>query len=179
MPQTSTRRRPAPTRTRPASVGTYRKSRPTASFGELRSAVLGDALFGAGSRALAEAHAAHVESATFRYEFARRSEALDGAPGATHAMEIPFVFDLARLPQRHGPNALLGPVRPPADLAADMHSAWVRFVTTGDPGWPPYDTERRATMCIAAEWSVLDDPRGQERRAWTLGSRPERPVKSR
>ncbi|MEV0403152.1 carboxylesterase family protein [Actinoallomurus sp. NPDC050550] len=148
-------------------VETYRKARPEASFGELRSAIMGDALFGAGSRALAGAHAAHPQSATYAYEFAWRSHALDGELGATHAVELPFVFDLAHLPQLHGPAALLGPDKPPADLAARMHETWVRFARTGNPGWDPYDTERRATVRIDAEWTQVDDPRSQERQAWS------------
>ncbi len=148
-------------------VETYRKALPEASFGELRSAIMGDALFGAGSWALAGAHAAHPESATYAYEFAWRSHALDGELGATHAVELPFVFDLAHLPQLHGSAALLGPDQPPADLAARMHETWVRFARTGDPGWDPYDDERRATMRIDAEWTQVEDPRGQERQAWS------------
>jgi para-nitrobenzyl esterase len=148
-------------------VETYRKTRPEASYGELRSAIMGDALFGAGTRALAAAHAAHPESATFAYEFAWRSHALDGELGATHAVELPFVFDLTDLPQLLGPAALLGPDKPPADLAARMHETWIRFATTGNPGWDPYDTERRATMHIDAEWTQIDDPRSRERQAWS------------
>ncbi|WP_327391798.1 carboxylesterase family protein [Streptomyces sp. NBC_01186] len=147
-------------------VETYRKARPGASAGELRSAVLGDALFGAGSWALADAHAAQPGSATFGYEFAWRSHALDGELGAAHAVELPFVFDLAHLPRLHGPNGLLGPEEPPADLAARTHETWVRFARTGDPGWDPYDTARRTTMRIGADWTQVDDPRGEERRAW-------------
>jgi para-nitrobenzyl esterase len=145
---------------------TYRKARPEASYGELRSAIMGDALFGAGSWALAGAHAAQARSATYAYEFAWRSHALDGELGATHAVELPFVFDLAHLPRLHGPAALLGPDEPPARLAARMHETWVRFARTGDPGWDPYDIERRATMRIDAEWAQVDDPRSQERQAW-------------
>ncbi|MEU8708003.1 carboxylesterase family protein [Streptomyces sp. NPDC048565] len=148
-------------------VETYRKSRPYASFGEIRSAIMGDALFGAGSRALADTHAAHPESATFAYEFAWRSTALDGELGATHAVELPFVFDLARLSQLQGASALLGPGEPPAELATRMHETWIRFATNGDPGWDPYDTERHATMHIDTEWTQLDNPRGQELGAWT------------
>ncbi|WP_433511112.1 carboxylesterase/lipase family protein [Nonomuraea sp. CA-143628] len=160
---TAARSHPNPARL----VETYRKSRPEASFGELRSAVLGDALFGAGSWALAGAHAAHSESATYAYEFAWRSRALDGELGATHAVELPFVFDLVRLPQLRGAAALLGPDEPPGELASRMHGTWVRFATTGAPGWDPYGTDRRATMRIDVEWTQVDDPRGQERRAWT------------
>ncbi|MCX5261660.1 carboxylesterase family protein [Streptomyces canus] len=148
-------------------VETYRKSRPEASYAELRSAIMADALFGAGSRALAGAHAAHPESATYAYEFAWRSQALDGELGATHAVELPFVFDLADRPELNGPGALLGPDKPPADLADRMHETWIRFAATGDPGWDPYDTERRATMHIDAEWTQIDDPRSRERQAWS------------
>ncbi|ATL33078.1 carboxylesterase/lipase family protein [Streptomyces formicae] len=148
-------------------VSAYRASRPTASFGELRSAVLGDALFGAGTWALAGVHAAHLQSATFAYEFAWRSRALNGQLGATHTMELPYVFDLAHLPQLRGENALLGPDRPPARLATQLHQAWIRFATTGDPGWRPYDTKDRTTMRIDTEWTEINDPRHQERRAWS------------
>ncbi|WP_329229276.1 carboxylesterase/lipase family protein [Streptomyces canus] len=148
-------------------VETYRKSRPEASYAELRSAIMADALFGAGSRALAGAHAAHPESATYAYEFAWRSQALDGELGATHAVELPFVFDLADRPELNGPGALLGPDKPPADLADRMHESWIRFAATGDPGWDTYDTERRATMHIDAEWTQIDDPRSRERQAWS------------
>ncbi|MES4904366.1 MULTISPECIES: carboxylesterase family protein [unclassified Streptomyces] len=148
-------------------VETYRTSRPEASFAELRSAIMADALFGAGSWALADAHAAHPESATYAYEFAWRSRALDGELGATHAVELPFVFDLADRPELNGPAALLGPDKPPADLATRMHGTWIRFARTGDPGWHPYDTERRATMHIDTEWTQADDPRSQERQAWS------------
>ncbi|MFD6433286.1 carboxylesterase/lipase family protein [Streptomyces venezuelae] len=155
---------PDPTRL----IETYRTARPEASSGELRSAVLGDALFGAGSRALADAHATRSASTTttHRYEFAWRSHALDGELGATHVMELPFVFDLAHLPGLRGPRALLGPDAPPADLADRMHAAWIRFAATGDPGWAPYDLTRRTTMRIGAEWTQVDDPRGEELRAW-------------
>ncbi|MEV5596504.1 carboxylesterase family protein [Streptomyces sp. NPDC052496] len=153
---------PAPARL----VETYRTARPGASYGALRSAVMGDALFGAGSWALASAHAAHPGAATFAYEFAWRSPALGGTLGAAHAVELPFVFDRTQLPRLRGPGGLLGPGAPPADLAARMHGSWVRFATTGSPGWEPYDNERRRTMRVDAAWVLTDDPRGAERRAW-------------
>lgn len=48
-----------------------------------------------------------------------------------------------------------------------MHESWIRFAATGDPGWDTYDTERRATMHIDAEWTQIDDPRSRERQAWS------------
>ncbi|MFI2780744.1 carboxylesterase/lipase family protein [Streptomyces sp. ALB3] len=157
------RSHPHPTRL----VTTYRTTRPEASEGELRSALMGDALFGAGSRALAGAHAAHSRSTTYAYEFAWRSQALDGQLGATHAVELPFVFDLTRLAALNGPAALLGPAQPPADLPTRVHGAWVRFARTGDPGWDPYDSERRTTMRIDADWTQVRDPHRRERQVWS------------
>ncbi|MEU0853364.1 carboxylesterase family protein [Streptomyces flaveolus] len=148
-------------------VETYRASRPGASFAELRSAIMADALFGVGSRALADAHAIHSRSATYAYEFAWRSHALGGELGATHGVELPFVFDLADRAELSGPDALLGPDPAPADLATRVHETWIRFARTGDPGWDPYDTGRRATMRIDTEWTQVDDPLGQERQAWS------------
>jgi len=148
-------------------VETYRKARPQASFGELRSAIMGDALFGAGSWRLADAHAEHDASGTYSYLFEWRSNSLEGELGATHAMELPFVFDNIGLPQLQGHKALLGPDDPPAELAARVHAAWVAFARTGNPGWDQYDTARRATLRIDdGVWAVEEDPRSEERKAW-------------
>ena len=54
----------------------------------------------------------------------------------------------------------------PQELADAMHSAWVRFATTGDPGWEPYTPERRATMVFDIESRVVADAAGVEREVW-------------
>lgn len=119
-------------------VAAYRAQHPGAGPGRLRAAILGDALFAAGGRTLAEAHGnAHV------YEFAWRSTAVGDQLGAAHSVELPFVFDLLDLPMLRGPQALLGAGEPPSGLAAEMHGAWVSFATTGDPGWPRFGAQRR------------------------------------
>ncbi|MFI8872711.1 carboxylesterase/lipase family protein [Streptomyces sp. NPDC055243] len=146
-------------------VDAYRAAYPGAAPGQLRSAVMGDALFGAGSRALADAHAERSSGATYSYLFDWRSGAFDGLLGATHTVELPFVFGLD--PDRlRGPDALFGPGSPPADLAPRMHAAWIRFARTGDPGWARYDTRRRATAVIGRRWTVRDDPGSEVRRVW-------------
>ncbi|MEU1949314.1 carboxylesterase family protein [Streptomyces sp. NPDC020125] len=147
-------------------VEVYRRERPGASAGELRSAIMADALFGAGTRRLATAHAQHPSSRTHVYEFAWRSRALDGRLGATHVMELPFVFDRTDLPRLHGPEAILGPAEPPAGLASRVHATWIRFARTGDPGWPAYESVRRTTMRIAEAWTQVADPGAPIRRAW-------------
>ncbi|MUL82106.1 MULTISPECIES: carboxylesterase/lipase family protein [unclassified Mycolicibacterium] len=120
-----------------ALVQRYRSRFPRAGWGELRSAILGDALFRTGSDRTARAHAELAGAATHRYEFSWCSMAVDGTLRAAHAVELPFVFDRTGLESLRGPGALLGPGEPPATLAAEMHGAWVRYATTGDPGWAP------------------------------------------
>ncbi|MFE6159390.1 carboxylesterase/lipase family protein [Streptomyces sp. NPDC056486] len=149
-------------------LDTYRAAHPAATPGQLRSAVMGDALFGAGSWALADAHADRSAGATYSYRFDWRSRAFDGTLGATHTMELPFVFGLDPA-QLIGPEALFGPGAPPPDLAPRMHAAWVRFARTGDPGWAPYDTLRRTTTVIGHRWTAREDLRGDVRRAWEVG----------
>jgi carboxylesterase type B len=48
----------------------------------------------------------------------------------------------------------------------DMHSAWVGFITRGDPGWPQYDLDQRQTMHFDASSELLKDPRSAERALW-------------
>ncbi|GAB3832634.1 carboxylesterase family protein [Kribbella italica] len=109
---------------------------PQGNFDKARSAVLGETLFGAGTARLTEAHHQLSGGRTHVYRFGYRSTALDGRLGATHTIELPFVFDVAGEPWLHGPNGLLGPDEPPAALATRMHHAWIAFAHTGNPGWP-------------------------------------------
>ncbi|MEV6557573.1 carboxylesterase family protein [Nocardia sp. NPDC051756] len=121
----------------------HRAAQPNATPGELRSAILGEALFGAGTARLAKVHAQISGGRTHAYSFEYRSTALNGNLGATHTTELPFVFDVADKPWLHGETGLLGPDPVPPGLATRMHAAWVAFATTGDPGWLPYDPQHR------------------------------------
>jgi carboxylesterase type B len=48
-----------------------------------------------------------------------------------------------------------------------MHAAWVAFATTGDPGWPQYDTASRAVMTFDQPASrVIENPRADEYALW-------------
>lgn len=57
---------------------------------------------------------------------------MGGMLGAAHAMELPFVFDLAHMP---GIEVLVGPDAPQV-LADSVHGAWVAFATEGTPSLP-------------------------------------------
>ncbi|MGC5024103.1 hypothetical protein ACLQ3K_05045 [Tsukamurella sp. DT100] len=56
---------------------------------------------------------------------------------AFHALDVGFALDNLDDPAfaRHA-----GP-RPPRELAAAVHGAWVRFCATGSPGWAPFTGE--------------------------------------
>jgi len=141
-------------------IRAYRAARPSASPAELRTALLGDAMFGVGTRRYAQAHA--ERAVTFVYEFAWRPDSLGGQLGACHLMELPFVFDRTDLPELHGPNGLLGVSPPPPDLPTRMHAAWVGFASTGEPGWPPYRTEAPRVQEIDATWALRTEPHGTQ-----------------
>ncbi|MFI6469987.1 carboxylesterase/lipase family protein [Streptomyces sp. NPDC050516] len=117
------------------ALAALRAARPNATPGELHSAVLGQALFQAGTTRMARAHARISGGRTHLYSFGYRSTALDGRLGAAHTVELPFVFDTADEPRLHGNTGLLGPDPAPPGLAAEVHGAWVAFARTGDPGW--------------------------------------------
>ncbi len=116
---------------------------------------------------MAEARAAHVGK-TWMYLFEWESRAFDGRLKASHALEIPFVFDNL---DRAGVDVFLGEGPTPQHVADMMHAAWTSFIRTGDPSceaahWPAYDTGRRPTMVFGDAGGVVDDPDGAERRLW-------------
>ena len=148
-------------------LSVYEPLHPEATPGELRSVILGEAAFGAGSRALADAHAADERGGTtFAYAFTWRSSALGGRLGATHIVEVPFAFDTL-LPELQGEGRLLGATPAPRVVAKAMHSAWIEFIATGSPGWSPYELDQRATMLFGDEPTVAADPFAAQRVAWS------------
>ena len=106
----------------------------------------------------------HRPDPSWLYEF--RWQAKDFRLGSMHGIEIPFTRDL--LPMTRTLSGDAGELfrGAPQELADAMHSAWVRFATTGDPGWEPYTPERRATMVFDIESRVVADAAGVEREVW-------------
>ncbi len=152
-----------------ALIATYREARPTASAGQLRSAIYGDGLFGFGTRHYAEAHS-RTGTSTFVYEFGWRSNALDGRLGASHLIELPFVFERTGLAGLHGPEALLGTEPPPEALVTQMHATWVRFARDGDPGWPSFRADRQLVRQIGTETRDTEGLHASEYLAWQVTS---------
>jgi para-nitrobenzyl esterase len=146
----------------PEALAVYRNNRPDAVPAAVMNAVGSDFFFRVPAIRAAEARFG-AEGKTYMYEFTWRSPQFDGQLGACHAVEIPFVFDALSSPANH---PLIGADAPQV-VADAMHSAWVRFITTGDPGWTPYTAGRRAVMTFDVDSTVVDDPRGDERQLWS------------
>jgi para-nitrobenzyl esterase len=143
-----------------ATLAVYRAANPNASPGELLAAIQGDWYVGIPAIRLADAHASS-KSPTYVYEFAWRSPQFAGHLGACHGLQVPFVFDTLG----NGAEPLMGS-DPPQSLADTMHTAWVSFAASGDPGWPRYDLDRRTTMRFDTTSAVVSDPRSAERELW-------------
>ena len=143
-----------------AALAAYRAARPSAGPGDLLAAIQGDRYVRVPVLRLADAHARSA-SATFTYEFAWRSPQFGGRLGACHGLEIAFVFDV-----HSEATEPLGGAHPPRSLTDAMHSAWIAFAATGDPGWPCYDLRERTTMRFDTVSRLVADPWSMERTLW-------------
>ncbi|MFE7122037.1 carboxylesterase family protein, partial [Streptomyces sp. NPDC057654] len=167
------RRHPEPE----AVIAAYRRAKRATAPAEVLSAVITDYMFTVPTRRLVAAHAEAGRGETFRggdtwtYEFAWPSPQFDGKLGACHALELPFVFDY-RGDGLTGPHGALGPagtLRDPAlgDLFTRVHAAWVRFATTGDPGWPPCTPGHHVSQRLhTVREDAAEAPGGPELAVW-------------
>ncbi|MFE9851178.1 carboxylesterase/lipase family protein [Streptomyces sp. NPDC005576] len=142
-----------------ATARLYRARRPDATPGELLGALATDLLLRVPLNLLADARAGGP-GRTYLYEFGWPSPVR--RLGACHALEIGFVFDTLAHPDA---VALAGPHAPQA-LADAMHSAWVRFAATGDPGWAAWDPRRPVMAFGPGAPAVVEAPRDDELRGW-------------
>jgi para-nitrobenzyl esterase len=143
-------------------LAVYRGNRPGASPGDILAAVVTDWFFRIPAIRVAEARAGSGAASTWLYRFDHPEPAANRRLGACHAAELPFVFDTISRDEVH---ALIGDT--PAQAAADQaHQVWVDFITSGEPGWPGYDTASRTTGLLAETLHVADDPAADERVRW-------------
>lgn len=152
----------------------YRRSRPTASALECFLAIAADQIRIGGIR-LAERHLAVNDAPVYLYRLDYATPVLDGALGATHALDVGFVF--ANTNAAASVSTLHRGFYPDDDpdvarIVRQMSGAWAAFARAGDPrhadlpDWPVYDTTRRATLLFDRDSHVVDDPNGDERAVW-------------
>ncbi|MFJ3670864.1 carboxylesterase/lipase family protein [Streptomyces sp. NPDC090106] len=156
----------------PDAEAAYRAAFPDASAERLYELVKSDWLFRMPTLHLADAHAA-AGGRTHLYELTWSAPVDGGVLGACHGLDIPLTFG-----RFETLGALLIGPEPGPDaeaLSARFRTAWTSFAATGDPGWPLYDTERRATRLLDTEPTVTAYPEEASRRLWeshTFGPLP-------
>lgn len=134
---------------------------------QLLESYLSDCLYRQPTIRLLDARAG-ARARSFAYLFTWATPVMDGALGACHALDVPFVF---RQLDRIDSASLVGE-SPPVELSEWMSGAWVEFARRGAPqspalpDWPVYTREERLTMELAPRPQVLADPRAPLRRFW-------------
>ncbi len=72
------------------------------------------------------------------YELTWPAPGMGGTFGACHGLDVPLVFGNLTAGQ---PAMLIGDPTPEAQaMSRQLRDAWVAFATTGEPGWPAYDS---------------------------------------
>ena len=145
----------------PSSRG-YRKLHPDLDAPNLFfEATTDDSVFGRGSFTLADRKADKGGAPVYQYYMTWRTPVEGGKWGATHALDIGFVFDnVAKSVSMSGVG------EEQQALADVMSEAWLAFARTGNPNhpglpeWPQYDSKNRATMVFDNKPQVINDPRG-------------------
>jgi len=143
----------------------YLAAFPDATAEQLWEWVQSDWLFRMPTLRLAQAHATGGGRTHF-YELTWSAPGAGGRFGACHGLDQPMVFGdfdngLGRL--------LCGGPTPPAEVlevSARMRGAWISFATTGDPGWPAFDTDHRLTQLFDALPIVAPYPEESSRLLW-------------
>ncbi len=165
-------------------LNAYRKSRPGASAPDLYIAISTARMIGIGAITIAERKYAQHGASVYMYIFTHESDLIIPGTqhklGAAHALEIPYKFnniqpatqDAATSSQQAGTNMMEISGPDSIKAAHNMSELWSSFARTGhpaakgQPNWPAYDTEKRATMEINAQCKVVDDPYPLERKVW-------------
>lgn len=117
------------------AVAAYRKDWQGSNHGEVLGQLITDRLL----RGPAILAARNRSAPTYAYEFTWKT-AKHGL-GATHALELGFVFDALGTD-----DAKLMADNPPQSLAEQMHADWVRFIKTGDAGWAAFGESKKLRL---------------------------------
>ena len=112
---------------------------------------------------LAKAHYRRQQP-TYMYLFDWVSPLMNGILGACHALDVGFVFGTLD-------DNFTGSGEEARALSRKIQDAWTGFARRGNPGcesmgeWEIYD-ERRETMILGKQYTLIEAPYDEERRAW-------------
>ncbi|KUL46172.1 carboxylesterase [Streptomyces sp. NRRL F-4489] len=148
----------------PHGADAYRAARPRATPGDLLETVYSDALFRMPSLRLAEANAA-AGGASYLFELALAATEFGGVFGACHSLDVPLAFGTLGSPTG---RQLFGE-RPAPEVRAvsrELQRAWVRFTTSGSPGWAAYDPGPQLTRVLDTASSTVRYPERSSYEIW-------------
>jgi para-nitrobenzyl esterase len=161
----------------PKLLAAYRRDRPDASPTQIAVAMESAAFAGAGSIAIAERKARQGGAPVFMYMLTDHINAVipgtNYQVGAMHAMDIRLKFDNLAAADSRQPSLTPEEAADHALAAKNMSRMWASFARTGQPAaagqpdWPAYDLQKRATMMIEARCHIANDPYPSERQVWT------------
>lgn len=150
-------------------LSVYEKAYPKITAPELYIAIATALSFGNDTIRLAERKSAQP-APVYLYRYDYRSnvpiKGTDWTLRAGHATEIAMKFYNYDIPalEGNGPGV--------AEASKNMSSFWTTFAHTGhpsaagQPAWPRYDLQKRATMVIDTRCQVLNDPDPSVRELW-------------
>lgn len=140
-------------------IADLRKLHPQASASDLFFTVTTARNFRNNAIRQAELKSKQGAAPAFLYELDWETPVDGGKWKAPHALDIGMIFDnVARSESMSGTSA-------DAQKVSDaMSAAWLAFARTGNPGWPAYDAQKRATMVFDVQSKVVNDPHSEERK---------------
>lgn len=146
-------------------LNVYRKTRPDATPWDLFIGITSEDRR-LGCIRLVESKMAAGKAPVFMYLFTWESDYKGYLFKASHALEIPFVFDTTE------DMPLTGERHDKPQLVDSTSGAWLAFAHTNNPGhpgipeWEPYTLEKRATMILDVPCRLEYDPAREELDAW-------------
>ncbi|MDR3526563.1 MAG: carboxylesterase family protein [Rhizomicrobium sp.] len=147
----------------------YRQTRPNQTPVERAIAIMTATGFGNDTITLADRKAAQP-APVYRYRYDYQSNTpipgTDWTYRAAHASDIAMVF------YNYEFKDMQGTAKGIAEASKAMSGYFASFArnavpsAAGQPAWPRYDAEKRATMLINSQSQVVNDPDSQERQLW-------------
>jgi para-nitrobenzyl esterase len=146
-------------------IDLYRKGRSGVSNIDLALIVESDTRFRVAVTAQAELKS-NQPAPVYMYYFTWRTPVHDGKLKSLHTIDIPFAT--ANVDES---QSMTGSGKDRYPLEEKVSGAWASFARNGNPNykglpnWPKFEARDRATMILANECKVVNDPNGAERKA--------------
>ena len=141
-------------------IEAYREMLPDATETELAIELGTDFTFKIPAIRLAEDRVARgADTWVYQFDWESRNAHLK----ATHALEIPFAFNML---MATGVDAFIGKGELPQAVADEMHGVWTSFIQGDEPSWPKYDLEKRTVQHFDNNSSVVENGELPRLNAW-------------